>query len=679
MANWLTRVFRRDSAHPAMRQDGWGNVITGLLSQADKRIGAVSTVDIVTDIQARDMWRGDDIAKRVIEVLPNEAMRRAYALNIEGDLDMPAKILNEAESLGIDQAVAKAAMYERAYGGAAVFPVIDGAQGNLATPLTEKSIGKITALHLLEPRELYPFSWYTDIRSPKFGRPEIYRMIPLFAGGVLSSPMALVHESRLAILPGRRMTRLPQPGTLLGWGDNVITAMYRVLADFGMSWGHVATLLQDFAQAVLYMEGLDNLTSRDRGKTARARLEQIDLIRATMRMVVLDKRDKFERTQTPMTNLAEILDRFATRLAAAADMPVTLLMGMSPAGMNATGEADRAFFYDRVSALQHYLTPTVEHLLRLLMLSIDGPCGGVEPDVWSIDWKPLWAPSDKEQADTRWQNMQAVTAAVDKVIITAEEARASLKADPYFVLDDDAWDKQMSVDVDVSDMGGAPIPGSDDPGDKNVAAAGANESPDTGEEPAGGRGVPRPGPRGGHVVPVRAHKRVVGPAPAAAHQDVMLSVMHADDMGDDISRELSSDYPERALEWIKAIDWKGPTRVPLDQIDYANASTWRASSEPDKVTKFAQRIASGWEKPIMLMKRPGTDKMMIVDGHHRALAYKQAGKPVLAYVGEANSKTGPWDEFHSFQREKMEKDAARAAMLARGHAQHGEPKPTNGA
>ncbi len=64
---------------------------------------------------------------------------------------------------------------------------------------------------------------------------------------------------------------------------------------------------------------------------------------------MLDKKDSFTRVQTPLTNLSDILDRFATRLAAAADMPVTLLMGMSPAGLNATGESDRAFFYDRVS------------------------------------------------------------------------------------------------------------------------------------------------------------------------------------------------------------------------------------------------------------------------------------------------------------------------------------------
>jgi hypothetical protein len=182
-------------------------------------------------------------------------------------------------------------------------------------------------------------------------------------------------------------------------------------------------------------------------------------------------------------------------------------MGMSPAGMNATGESDRAFFYDRVSALQHYLTPAVEHLLRLIMLSLDGPTEGKEPDVWSIEWKPLWAPSEKEQADTRKVNMDAITAAVDKVIITTEEARASLKSDPFFVLDDAAWEAQ---DVDLSDLmpGASPLalpPGAADPGDKDIAAAGANESPDTESTP------PRDPIATGRKVPVIAHSRTIRP------------------------------------------------------------------------------------------------------------------------------------------------------------------------
>ena len=450
------REAPRSLSRRSTRQDSWANIVTGLLTRRDKRIGGVHVIDLVTDIQARDMWRGDDISKRVIEVLPREALRRGYELKIASDDGNTDKEKSEAvtsalEELGVDQAVVKAAQYERAYGGSAIFPVMEGALGDLGSPLDEDAtILSIKALHILEPRELYPVQWYSDINDPKFGRPSIYRCIPLFAGGVMGTPMTYIHESRLIVLRGIQVTRLPMPGTLLGWGDNVLTAMYRVLDDYGQTWGTVAALLQDFAQAVLQIEGLDQLKDNQRGRTAQRYLERIDQLRSAFRAVVLDKKDSFTRVQTPLTNLSDILDRFATRLAAAADMPITLLMGMSPAGLNATGESDRAFFYDRVSALQHYLTPFIERLIRFIMCSTEGPCEGIEPDVWSIDWKPLWAPTEDEVAKTRYTNAQGDALGVQWGWLTPEEVRSRYKGDKYsndIQLDEDAWNAQQEAQL----------------------------------------------------------------------------------------------------------------------------------------------------------------------------------------------------------------------------------------
>jgi phage-related protein (TIGR01555 family) len=517
--SWLTRVFRRDAAPPAALQrafntDNWANIVTGLLTARDKRTYGQITVDIVTDVEARDMWRGDDIAKRVIEVLPREAMRRGYELKTD-DKETAEMLVANADEVGIDQAVVKAAQYERAYGGAAVFPVMDGALGDLSTPLTTTGIGRIRAIHILEPRELYPFRWYSDIRHPKFGRPEVYRCIPLFSGGVMSSPLLYIHESRLGILPGIRTTRLPQPGTLLGWGDNNLTCMRTVLSDYGQSWGTVASLLQDFSQGILSMDGMDQKVATKKGAQLKARLQEMDFVRHAMRMIIIDAKDKFERVQTPLTNLSDIMDRFATRLAAAADMPITLLMGMSPAGLNATGESDRAFLYDRVSALQHYLTPLVEWLHRLNMIAIEGPTEGVEPEVWSVEWKPLWSPSDKEKADTELAYMQAYTAAVNAQILTPEEVRTRWRGDGTgsIVLDDKAWEEQNSMDVDVSDLTPeeqlALGVGNANPEDIANGEAPNDENGISGARPVKQRGRGAPPPKAGRRVQVKQHERTV--------------------------------------------------------------------------------------------------------------------------------------------------------------------------
>ena len=73
--------------------------------------------------------------------------------------------------------------------------------------------------------------------------------------------------------------------------------------------------------------------------------------------------------------------------------------------------------------------------------------------------------------------------------------------------------------------------------------------------------------------------------------------------------------------------------------------------------KLHKRHADGGElKPAILVRRPGTGKALIADGHHRTLAYEADGQDyVWAYVGRVDTKTGAWDQLAS--RQKQDKAA----------------------
>jgi hypothetical protein len=709
MSTWFGRMFGRRDAAPrqlssgelrpfsgaqrldsflAERSDGWGNVITGLMTGRDKRRGAVQQYRPMVDLEAREWWLGDDIAKRIIETLPKLAMHRGYDLKIADDEDreMSEQLVAKMEDLQFDQKVTKAMMMKRAYGGAALFPVIDGAQDDLRLPIDLTRIRNVVALHLLEPRELLPTSWYTDLRNPKFGTPERFMFIPVLTGGV-PPPQTLseIHESRLILFQGTKVSRLYQPGDRIGWGDSVLTPIRDVIMDFGLAWSSASALLQDFAQAVLKIEGLANLITTDQDKVARARIEQIDFIRSVMRMIVIDKNDEFSREETPISGLAQLLDRFCVRMAAGADMPITWLMGQSPAGLNSTGESDREIMYDRARAEQHETEPQIEQGIRLVMLSSEGPCEGKEPDVWGINFRPLSSPDDQDIAKTH--NLDAVSDDyyIKNGTLTTDEVRNRWRGDKYgdIQLDDDAWQKQQDLQAkqidaaaraalkapaDSATGGGTARPldvpnadGKVQPGDSTQKLPDSDNAPAQGVTPlnAGAgqimikphvRSIPK---RGAIAAPVTAG----GSAAGRADRD-----RFDDELADEIAKELASDYPPEALTWIRSIKWEGPERVDLADIDFSNADQWQASREPDKVEKFVQRINAGWSKPILLVKRPGMDKLMIVDGHHRALAYQKLGRRVIAFVGTATSNVGPWDDFHNSQRSSPDKQIQRAAM-----------------
>ena len=102
-----------------------------------------------------------------------------------------------------------------------------------------------------------------------------------------------------------------------------------------------------------------------------------------------------------------------------------------------------------------------------------------------------------------------------------------------------------------------------------------------------------------------------------------------------VANMMESNFPDTALGWARRASWIGPVQIPWDRINDDDADSWAASHQPDRVNEFARRISSKTDtvNPSILIQRPDDDKCDIIDGHHRALAFKKLGKPVLAYVG----------------------------------------------
>lgn len=120
---------------------------------------------------------------------------------------------------------------------------------------------------------------------------------------------------------------------------------------------------------------------------------------------------------------------------------------------------------------------------------------------------------------------------------------------------------------------------------------------------------------------------------------------------------LAEDYEDKDIQWVLHIAWEGPLEVPLSSIDFSNKDNWQAAqpSDQEHVDMFAEKMQEGTPKPIVLVNAPAADsKMMIVDGHHRALAALQAGQPVPAYVGSVGRLEGPWKKLHAKQVGKKE-------------------------
>lgn len=482
------------AAAPTLRLDDWYNAITGIgVSLKDKRIGTAFAVESLTWMEACDLWRGDDLAARVVETIPDEMLRQGFEIRIAEPRKTPSKrlpgepadpesddetfgeaaargdgtgwlrrnairrdaedqhrklaeqITSKLEDLGFAKAVFDALCYERAYGGAAILLGAKDGRTDLKQPLNPDTVRALDWLTVLEPRECQPIAWYNDPRAPKFGEPAIYEISPDSPGGVVKASTMQVHESRLIIFGGVRVTKRPVPGALPGWGDSTLTRVVRVLRDYNLSWSATAILLNDFSQSVIGMEGLNEILSSGNAAKLKERFQAVELSRSVAHAVLIDKEhEEYKRETTSVTGLGDLLDKMSARLAAACDMPLTLLMGQSPKGLGNEGDSDVRFFYDRVRAKQdRKLRPVIERLVKMLFKVF----GATEPDSWSVHFHPLWQSPDKERAETMLLMAQVDEKMIASGVLSAEEvAKSRYGSDEYSLTTIIDWEAREAAE-----------------------------------------------------------------------------------------------------------------------------------------------------------------------------------------------------------------------------------------
>lgn len=467
----MAKTKKRTSA---VRHDGWRNIYTGLGTKRDKRGGAGFVADRLDEVTAEELWRGDDIAARIIESQPDQELRQGFAIVVSDpssdgpppkqpriDAEEPAELAQQLTAYFEDREVVPtlvtARKYARAFGGGAI---LLGAQDGqkFDQPLNEAAIKTVPWLKVLRPRECIPSKYYRSPASKKFGEISHYRVIRDTLGGG-SSQMLEVHESRIIPFYGVVVSTQHRASNN-GWGDSVLVRVIEKVSDFQASFQAAGVLVQDFAQAVFKMAGLAELMTdeEDGDSVIMQRATAVDMARSVARAMLIDKEEEFERKATPVTGLPELIDRLTNRLAAAARIPVTVLMGTAPAGLNATGASDIRNWYDQIAGdRESELRPRHLRLLRVLMLAKDAPTKGLEPRRWSINYPSLWQLTEAEEAELRGKVATADKTYIDAGVLTPEEVAASR-------FGGDKWTMETQLDMKAREA--APAAPGDEPPDE---------------------------------------------------------------------------------------------------------------------------------------------------------------------------------------------------------------------
>jgi phage-related protein (TIGR01555 family) len=160
----------------------------------------------------------------------------------------------------------------------------------------------------------------------------------------------------------------------------------------GSSLGSIDQLLDEMS--VGKVKDLAMLLSAPEGKDAlMRRVEVMDLTRSTFRSQYFDIEEDFSRDVISFQGIPEVLYIIFMLISADTGYPITRLFGVSPGGMNATGESDMRNYYDGVRAAQ-----TTEELPMILRIARIIHEWKNIPEPY-IKFMPLETMNEKEQAE----------------------------------------------------------------------------------------------------------------------------------------------------------------------------------------------------------------------------------------------------------------------------------------
>lgn len=236
-----------------------------------------------------------------------------------------------------------------------------------------------------------------------------------------------VHASRILRVVQHEPPFLLLPAYNFG-GIPAVQLALDYLVHFTGTRESAARLLKKFSLTV-FKSNLSTLVYGAEGAEASVmrRLKYFAANRDNDGVFLIDKEDEdIVQINTPLSGVTEIVRQALEMLSAVFHQPVTKFLGISPGGMNATGEYDERNWYDYAGSQQEsMLGPAMTTLLELLQAQ---ELGRVDHAVcW--EWEPMWTPSDREKAETTKLDVDAAVQLVASGIASPEQAADALGTD----------------------------------------------------------------------------------------------------------------------------------------------------------------------------------------------------------------------------------------------------------
>ena len=365
----------------------------------------------------------------IAETIATEMTRKWIKLQAVGDEDKTAQIKaieDEFTRLGVKNAFRKALELDGFFGRAHIY-IDTGAtddreelrlpigNGQNAMSKAKVGVGSLKRILVREPVWTYPSSYNaTDPLKPDWYKPSSW-----FVQG------KEVHATRLLTFIGREVPDLLKPAYSFGG-----LSMSQMVKPYVDNWlrvrQSVSDLISTFSTSGIKTDLSQMLAAG--GEQLFKRMVLFNSNRDNQGLMVLDKdTEEYFNVSTPLTTLDQLQAQAQEHMASVSRIPLVKLLGISPAGLNASSEGEIETFDDTINAGQEALVrPNLTRLLHFVQLSL---WGAVDPAI-TFTFVPLSDLTPKEKAEVEKLEAETDEIRINSSVLDPAEVRKRVANEP---------------------------------------------------------------------------------------------------------------------------------------------------------------------------------------------------------------------------------------------------------
>ena len=365
--------------------------------------GGVSAV--MATIDAEELYLTNSIARNIIDLPAEDLTRNGWTIRMEDE--QLANDLNERlRDLNVQDVLTEMFKYQRLYGSGAVFIGLDE-NGDVAPAdeVDETNLNEVTYLTPFSRKLMASVIYNDDVTSPDYNK--VMR---------LSLKSQDIDKSRFLFANGLMLEQEQ-------WGRSLFEGMIPELSTASVAIDSIQKMLNDFVFKVYKSPDAANMSVDDKLAIGSVANHQFK----TDALAILTNEEDLGNESKVVSGIHELLDYSWERVAAAARMPKSVIMGQE-SGTLTGAQYDLMNYYSRIKTLQeNELRPHLERLIRLLLWAKYEPGGQINPDEidWSVEFKPLYQLDTTTETQIAYSRAQTDAIYIDKGVESPEEVRES--------------------------------------------------------------------------------------------------------------------------------------------------------------------------------------------------------------------------------------------------------------